>query len=154
MNHGADFFHLASVWLLPAPPDLVIDLLAGVDRYAEWWPQVRQVTRIDDQSGSARVRSLLPWSLRLTLRREVEERGDAEGREALLRVRIVGDLEGWAQWRVAASPDVSRADYSSRVRLCHPVLRRFAGWGRPVLVANHAWMMRAGERGAIRALRT
>src|SRR5699024_5989209 len=90
-------------WTLPAGTARVVAVLADIEHYPRWWPQVRSVDRIDDESGRGRVRSLLPVTMHLVLTREIEDR---EG--GRLRVALDGDLVGWAQWSV----DTVRGDGS------------------------------------------
>ena len=135
-------------WSLPAEPERVVAALADIEHYPRWWPQVRSVDRIDDESGRGRVRSLLPVTMHLVLTREVEDR---EGGH--LRVALDGDLVGWAQWSVdTARGDGSKvtvAVFEQEVRVAAR-LHRAATLTPFVLRANHAWMMRQGRRGLAR----
>ncbi|WP_195908090.1 SRPBCC family protein [Nostocoides sp. HKS02] len=88
-------FRFHHEWAIEAPAHRVFDALADVERYAAWWPQVRTAERIDDESGRTAIRSFLPYTLELVLRREVQ---DADA--GVLRVAVHGDLEGWCQWVV------------------------------------------------------
>jgi hypothetical protein len=139
-------FHFHHLWRLSAHPGLVFDVLADVERYARWWPQVRSAERIDDQSGRTAIRSFLPYTLHLVLRREVEER--ATGR---LRVGVGGDLEGWCEWRIhgdgPAAPGDAIAEFDQEAILTPTLLARTAHVTGPLLRANHAWMMRSGRAG-------
>ena len=56
-------YRFRSLWDLPAPPATVYQVLERVEDYPRWWPQVREVTRLDDTSGVIRVRALLPYDL-------------------------------------------------------------------------------------------
>lgn len=123
-------FAFHHTWLLPAPPERVVEALADIEGYPRWWPQVRSVEQIDAVSGRGRIRSLLPITLRMVLTREIEDR---EGGH--LRVALDGDLTGWAGWTVEESAGGSVA-----------TLAPF------VLQANHAWMMRQGRRGLAKDL--
>ena len=134
-------------WSFAAPREAVLAALADIDGYPAWWPQVRSVGRLDERSGRARIRSALPLTLHLVLTREIEDR---EGGH--LRVRLDGDLEGWAEWTIAGDPQgACRATFDQDVRVA-------ARWSRAatlapaVLRANHAWMMRQGRRGLARSL--
>lgn len=139
-------FAFRHVWELPGPRGDVVAELADVEGYPRWWPQVRSVEPLDDVSAHAVVRSLLPLTLRLVLTRETEDR---EGGH--LRVRLDGDLLGWAEWSVDTAPGGSRAVFEQDVRVA-------ARWSRAatltpaVLRANHAWMMRQGRTGLARRL--
>jgi len=143
-------FRFQHTWLVPAGAAATFAALADVDAYPRWWPQVRQVRRIDDDSGHAYVRSLLPYTLDLVLTREVQ---DADA--GVLRVRIGGDLEGWSEFRLepAASGRPTRegtvtlARYAQEAVVTTRGLDRLTPVAAPVLRLNHAWMMRAGERG-------
>ncbi|MFI6643165.1 SRPBCC family protein [Streptomyces sp. NPDC050504] len=142
-------YRFRSVWELPAPPDAVYAVLELPDRYPRWWPQVREVVPLDEESGTARFRSFLPYELRVTLR---AARRDPVAR--ILEVTMTGDLEGWARWTLADGAlgagrggARTRAVYEQEVDARRPLMRRFAALGRPVFIANHAVMMRAGRRG-------
>lgn len=137
-------FDFSSVWCVPADPADVIAVLADIDNYPAWWPQVRSVTRIDDDSGIAVVRSLLPVTLRLRLTRELEDR-----EAGLLRVALGGDLVGHAQWRIAAVPQGCVVHFAQSVRVATR-LERMATLVPLLLRANHAWMMRQCRHGLAR----
>ncbi len=142
-------YHLTSVWRLPVPPAAVYRALRDVEHYPLWWPQVRRVSRVDDQCGELLIRSVLPYHLALTAheRRQDEAAG-------LLEAELTGDLNGWSRWTVG--PDGAgddndrpgcRAVFEEEVRPGKPLMRRLALPARPLFLANHALMMRAGERG-------
>jgi hypothetical protein len=140
-------FRFHHVWDLDATSARVYGALADVDRYAVWWPQVRRTERIDDQSGRAWVRSFLPYTLDLVLRRETED-PDA----GMLRVEVSGDLEGWCQWQVEPG-DSGRAVFDQEAVVTPRLLARGSSVSGPLLRANHAWMMRCGRLGLAAYLR-
>ncbi|MDT7843942.1 SRPBCC family protein [Streptomyces justiciae] len=129
-------------WALPAPPSAVYDVLAEAEDYPRWWPQVREVNRLDDTTGVIVIRATLPYSLSFTAR-EVR-RDPAAG---VLEIAMTGDLEGWARWTISAGGAGTLAVYDQVVDVNKPLLRRLAVPGRPVFRANHRLMMRAGRRG-------
>ncbi|WP_172387609.1 SRPBCC family protein [Streptomyces sp. MNP-20] len=136
-------YRFRSLWNLRAEPAAVYAALERVQDYPAWWPQVREVTPLDDHSGTARFRSLLPYDLVITARERCRdpERG-------VLAITMTGDLDGWARWTLASTPDGgTRARYDQEVDVRKPLLRRLAVPGRPLLLLNHALMMRAGGRG-------
>jgi uncharacterized protein YndB with AHSA1/START domain len=135
-------YRFRSLWALPAPPAAVYAVLERPEEYPRWWPQVREVTRLDDTAGVVRVRSLLPYDLTFTVR-EVR-RDPAAG---ILEVALSGDVDGWARWTVTATESGTLARYDQVVDVNKPLLRRLAVPGRPVFRANHRLMMRAGRRG-------
>ncbi|MEV0527571.1 SRPBCC family protein [Streptomyces sp. NPDC050439] len=135
-------YRFRSIWNVPAPPADVFATLERAEDYPQWWPQVREVTPVDERSGTARFRSLLPYDLFVTA--EERRRDPAAG---VLEIAMTGDLEGWARWTVTAVPGGTRALYAQEVVVRKPLMRRLAVPGRPVFLLNHALMMRAGERG-------
>jgi hypothetical protein len=143
-------FEFHHEWALDAPAPRVFDALADVERYAAWWPQVRTVERIDEQSGRTAVRSFLPYTLDLVLRREVEDEASRA-----LRVAVSGDLEGWCQWQVdpATERDGTVARFDQVAIVTPALLARTARLTGPLLRANHAWMMRSGRAGLAAYLR-
>ena len=134
-------------WHLRAPREQVYAALADVEGYEHWWPQVREIHRIDVDSGRVRIRSLLPYTLDLVLARDVAD--EARG---ILRVDITGDLHGWCAWQLTADGGGTRARFSQEVEVTVPLLQRVPFAIRPLLRGNHAHMMRSGERGLRRHL--
>ncbi|WP_217170670.1 SRPBCC family protein [Streptomyces sp. AC512_CC834] len=135
-------YRFRSLWPLPAPAPDAYRALERIEDYPRWWPQVRAVTRLDDTSGIARFRSLLPYDLTATLRE-----GRREPAAGVLEVEMSGDLEGWARWTVAPRGTGSLVRYDQEVVVRKPLLRRLAVPGRPLFRANHRLMMQAGRRG-------
>jgi hypothetical protein len=120
----------------------VYEALADIEGYQRWWPQVRGTLRIDADTGRVRIRSLLPYTLDLVLRRTVQDES-----RGILRVAIEGDLRGWCAWQVVAEGAGTRAQFSQEVDVEASMLQRAPLAVRPLLRYNHAYMMRAGERG-------
>jgi len=134
-------FRFDSTWHLHAPRDQVYAALADVEGYQRWWPQVRQIQRIDADTGRVWIRSVLPYTLDLVLHRSVQD--DARG---LLRVDIDGDLQGWCAWQVSAEEAGTCAEFSQEVEVTATMLQRAPIAIRPLLRGNHSYMMRSGER--------
>ncbi|RSS52517.1 SRPBCC family protein [Streptomyces sp. WAC01280] len=141
-------YRFRSVWRLAAPPDAVYAVLERAEEYPRWWPQVREVVSLDDTTGTARFRSLLPYDLVVTVR---ALRSDPVAR--VLEVGLGGDLEGWVRWTLAEEGAGTRAVYEQEVEVRARLLRVLAVPGRPVFRANHALMMRGGRRGLAAHLR-
>ncbi|NEB05276.1 SRPBCC family protein [Streptomyces sp. SID13726] len=135
-------YRFRSLWSLPAKPAAVYAALERAEEYPRWWPQVREVRRIDDTSGLITIRASLPYALVFTAR-EVR-RDPAAG---VLEIAMTGDLDGWARWTITADGDGTLARYDQVVEVNKPLLRRLAVPGRPVFRFNHRLMMRAGRRG-------
>lgn len=136
-------YRFRSLWTLSAPAPTVYSALERIEEYPLWWPQVREVTRLDDTTGIITIRSLLPYDLTSTLR---EGRRDRE--TGVLEAGLSGDIDGWARWTVTRlGAHGCLAHYEQEVDLRKPLLRLLAVPARPVFRVNHALMMRAGRRG-------
>lgn len=123
-------------------------VLAAVGDYPTWWPQVRSVDQVAEDAAAVVVRSVLPYTLRLVLTRETED-----PRHGVLRVRVTGDLDGYAQWVVSSTTRRAgaAAEFTEEVEVTG-ALGRVARPAAALLRANHLAMMRAGERGLERLL--
>jgi uncharacterized protein YndB with AHSA1/START domain len=138
----ATTYRFDNLWRLRAPRAQVYAALADVDGYARWWPQIREIHRIDTDSGRVRIRSLLPYTLTLVLTRAIQ---DETG--GILRVNVDGDLRGWCAWQLTAEETGTSARFTEEVEVTVPLLQRAPFATRPLLRANHAHMMRSGQRG-------
>ncbi|MBQ0829720.1 SRPBCC family protein [Streptomyces tagetis] len=135
-------YRFRSLWPLPAPPGEVYRALERVEDYPGWWPQVREVTRLDDTGAVLRIRSLLPYDLTITLREAARSPG-----AGVLEAVLGGDMDGRARWTLTPRPEGTLVRYDQEVDLRKPLLRRLAVPGRALFRANHALMMRSGRRG-------
>jgi len=142
-------YRFDNVWHVRAPVGKVYAALAEVDGYADWWPQVREIHRIDASSGRVRIRSVLPYTLNLVLARAVEDES-----RGILRVDITGDLRGWCAWQLTPEGAGTQARFSQEVEVTVPLLQRAPFAIRPLLRGNHDHMMRSGQRGLRRHLLT
>jgi uncharacterized protein YndB with AHSA1/START domain len=147
MAAGAYVFQ--SRWRLPASARRVYDVLADVESYPTWWPQVRAARRIDDESGELTCRSLLPYDLVFLMRQEVR---DPDG--LVLRAQLSGDLNGTSQWTITPDGDGSaHAVFDEHVSVGSGLVHAAGRLFRPALRFNHDLMMRAGEKGLRNHLR-
>ncbi|MFI5863141.1 SRPBCC family protein [Streptomyces sp. NPDC051546] len=136
-------YRFRSVWDLDAAPARVYAVLEHPESYPLWWPQIRAVApAADGSSGTAFIRSALPYTLRVSAAELL--RDPVRG---ILEVALLGDLEGWARWTVRPRPGGTRALYEQEVEVRRPLMRLLAFPGRPVFRLNHTLMMRAGRRG-------
>jgi uncharacterized protein YndB with AHSA1/START domain len=141
-------FVFRSHWRLPAPPQRVYDVLADVEGYPAWWPQVRRATRIDDVSGELTCRSLLPYDLVFRMHQELRD-----AQNLVLRARMTGDLNGTSQWTITGDgAGATRATFDEDVSVGSGLVRAAGRLFRPALKFNHDLMMRAGEKGLRRHL--
>lgn len=135
-------YRFRNQWSVPLDAGRLFDVLADVAGYPSWWPQVRAVARVDDDTALVVCRSLLPYDLELALTRTVEDRG-----RGVLEAAIDGHLEGWSRWTLRARGEGTDLVYEQEVHTPGALWAAAARIGRPVLVGNHAWMMRGGRRG-------
>jgi len=141
-------YRFRSEWRLAAAPERVYELLADVETYPKWWPQVRRARRLGDGIGELTCRSLFPYDLTFVMRRVVE---DPDG--FVLRAELSGDLNGTSQWTIRAAGQDSIAVFDEDVSVGSGKLRAAGRLLRPALRFNHDLMMRAGERGLQESLR-
>jgi uncharacterized protein YndB with AHSA1/START domain len=135
-------FVFRSEWSLPAPPARVYAVLAEVEAYPEWWPQVRRARRLDESSGELTCRSLLPYDLVFVMHQELEDPDSL-----VLRARMTGDLNGTSQWTIRPDADGARAVFDEDVSVGSGLLRAAGRLFGPALKFNHDLMMRAGQKG-------
>lgn len=140
-------YRFRNEWSVPARPGAVFDLLADVGGYPAWWPQVQAVGRVDEDTALVVCRSLLPYSLELTLTRAEEDR-----RRGVLEAVLAGHLDGWSRWTLRDRGGSTDLVYEQEVVTPGLFLAAATRVARPVLVANHGWMMRGGRRGMVRAV--
>ena len=130
-------------WAVRATTARVFGALVDLASYPAWWPDIRSVRQIDDDTAEVICRSTLPYSLTFYLHRAAEN--PATG---VMRVDMTGDLEGYVQGVVAPHRTVGALlDISQRVVVTKPLLRALSPVARPLFRANHALMMRRGQRG-------
>ena len=140
-------YRFRDTWFLPAPGHAVFDAVADLEHYPRWWPDVRSVRRIDEDTAELVCRASLPY--RLVVRMHRAEQDEAAGR---LRVHLGGDLEGSLAARVLDRPGGTALDITQEVVATKPLLRAFAPVARPLFRLNHALMMRRGRLGLLALL--
>ena len=139
-------YHFTDSWHLAASRERVHDVLLDLEHYVDWWPQVRAVASAGPDDALVVCRSLLPYDLELHLHAESRDVG-------LLRVAIDGPISGYAAWRLTPVATGTRLDFEQRVRAVRSLFRAASYVARPLLRANHAWMMRGAREGLATCLR-
>ena len=139
LNH----YSFSSVWLVEAPAADVFEVLRDLGDYSVWWPEVKEVHRVDDDTTVVRCRALLPYDLRFTMRRSRED-----PTAGVLEVAMSGDLEGFSRWTISSYGDgASRLLFEEEVATNKKLLNQLAPVARPAFTLNHALMMRHGHQG-------
>jgi hypothetical protein len=139
---GDSVYKFRSVWQLHAPPDDVYHALARLADYPLWWPEVKTVTALGDDSFELVCKSTLPYELRFTTTQTVR---DPDAR--ILEAHMDGDLGGFSRWSLSTQPTGTSATFDEEVVANKALLRKLELVARPAFKANHTLMMRHGERG-------
>ncbi len=132
-------------WLLPTTQQAAYDVLVDLEHYPAWWQQIRAVAYLGPDRALVACRSVLPFTLHLELSPLL--RDPAGG---VLEVSIGGDLEGWSRFRLSETEHGLDTHYEQEVVTRSPLLD-LTRWTRPLVRANHAWMMRSARRGLLAA---
>lgn len=136
-------YRFRNVWALEVAATRLFDALVDLASYPHWWPDIRKVSKVDDDTAEFTCRALLPYALVFRL-----HRAEQDERAGRLRVDMTGDLEGYVQGIVAEHrPSAAQLEISQEVTVNKTLLRRFAPIARPLFRANHAAMMWRGHRG-------
>jgi hypothetical protein len=137
-----NFYRFRSVWLLGVGPRSVYEVLARFEDYPGWWPEVRRIRLVGEESCEVTCRSALPYDLTFVLR---PTRRDPD--VGVLEASMTGDLEGFSRWRISEHLSGSRLVFEEEVTAHKRLLRRLAPVARPAFRANHAIMMRHARSG-------
>ncbi|NKQ58794.1 polyketide cyclase [Amycolatopsis sp. K13G38] len=135
-------YRFRDVWLVPAPAPAVFQAVVDLAGYPQWWPDVRSVVQIDEDTAEIVCQATLPYRLVVRMRRA--EENETAGR---LAVHLDGDLRGSLAARVSSHAIGAMLDIHQDVVATKHLLRMFAPVARPLFRVNHALMMRRGRRG-------
>lgn len=134
-------YRFSTSFSLGAPRSQVHEVLDDLERYADWWPQVRAVGKLDDDNALVVCRSTLPYDLDLLL---TAERRDLE----CLEVSIAGPIRGWARFRLEETgPGTTTLRFEQGVRAEARLFVVASYLAKPLMVWNHHRMMLGAERG-------
>jgi hypothetical protein len=131
-----------TVWHLQAKDDVVFEVLAELESYPQWWPEVRGAERLNDTTSRVSVRSLLPYDLVFL---STQTRRDRMA--GVLEASMRGDLGGFSRWTLTTMGTHCTAVFEEEVIAHKALLRRLAPVARPAFKANHQLMMRHGQSG-------
>ncbi|WP_110182804.1 SRPBCC family protein [Nocardioides solisilvae] len=138
----APTFVFSGRWRVPATVAEVAGVLVDLEHYPRWWPEVRAVARLDDDTARVLCRSILPYTLDLVLRAERRE-------PPVLRVGVDGDLAGTVAFELVPAGAGTEVRLSQEVVLAHRSLAVVAGPAGPLLRWNHRRMMAGFARGLV-----
>lgn len=146
-NDSLNHYRFQSTWFVASDPGSAFDVLADLGTYVEWWPEVKAITRIDDDTAGVTIRAFLPYSLHLVMCKIVEDRVGG-----ILKASLSGDLEGFSEFVLEEKQSGCLLHYRQEVVARKPLLRALAPVARPLFRINHLIMMRRGNRGLTRYL--
>lgn len=126
-------YSFRGTWTVAAAPEAVHDILVDLERYPDWWPQVRAVAKLGPDDARVLCRSALPYTLDLVLHAEHRE-------PPLLETTISGDLDGVVRWRLLPADGGTRMEFEQDVRVGR-LLALASYVARPLLTWNHHRMM-------------
>ena len=127
-------FSFRDEWTLAASPERVHGVLIDLERYPDWWPEVRAVAKVGPDDALVVCRSRLPYSLELLLHA-------VHRRPHLLETTIHGDLRGEVRYHLEPDREGTRVRFEQDVVVAGRLLGLAARVARPVLVWNHDRMM-------------
>jgi len=139
---AGSLYRFRSTWHVSAAPDDVYAVLERLPDYPLWWPQVRRVTPLGNDTYELVCRSSLPYELRFTTQQSVRDPVDR-----VLEASMSGDLDGFSRWTISNAAHGTSATFDEEVVATKALLRRLELVARPAFKANHTRMMRDGERG-------
>ena len=133
MRRPSVAYEFRGTWWVAAPLEAVRETVVDLERYPEWWPQIRAVAKLGPDDARVLCRSALPYTLDLVLH--------AVSREgSVLEVDVCGDLDGSVRWELAPEPGGTRMGFEQQVLVSGP-LAVASYVVRPLLRWNHHRMM-------------
>jgi Polyketide cyclase / dehydrase and lipid transport len=135
-------YRFRSTWHVTSPPADVYDVLSQPADYPLWWPQFREVRKVDDRRHWTLVRSFLPYDIAYLLTAEIADRG-----RGVLQGEVDGDIVGRIRWQIDPGRYGTVAYFEERVETQIDLLNLLAPFARLAFEANHRVMMRDGLVG-------
>ncbi|HZA05971.1 MAG TPA: SRPBCC family protein [Propionibacteriaceae bacterium] len=147
-DHGR--FVFLDEWRLAAAPEVVWPVLTDLETWPQWWPSVRRVARVADDSGSDQwefhFRTRLPYDMEF--RAEVRRDDDALTGSAT----VTGRLAGEATWQGEPVDGGTLVRFDWEVRPQPAWMRAVSPLARPVFSWNHRSLMAEAAFGLARRL--
>ena len=148
-------YRFSTLWRLRAPLDDVYGVIVDIDRWPEWWPNVRRIERLEEGEPDgigAVVRATfvgrLPYPLRFDLRVTRRDRPTAMVGAAS------GELEGTGEWTLWEEAGGTAVRYVWAIRTTRRWMNLLAPlpFVEELFRLNHHAVMRGGLRGIRRRL--
>lgn len=148
-------YEFVSVWQVAAPIDNVWSAIKDHQDWPEWWPGVLSVIELepgDDNGVGAVHRSV--WKSKLPYRLEFDTRVVRMKTNRLIEVVAFGQLEGSGLWQFSSEDKGVRLQYDWSVITSKTWMNLLAPVARPFFEWNHDVIMRWGEQGLNRYLKS
>jgi carbon monoxide dehydrogenase subunit G len=142
---GVARYRFLTTWLVDAPIEAAWEAIHGIERWPEWWPGVRRVTKVRENVYDHAWRSRVPYTVRF--RTEVAR----IERPHLVEAVADGELAGRGVWRLYEGSGTA-VTYDWEVETTRPWMNAVAPVGRPLFAWNHHVIMRWGGEGLARHL--
>lgn len=150
-----DEYLFSTLWRIEAPLDQVCATIEHSMHWPNWWKCVQKVEEIEsgDERGIGSVRrytwkGLLPYRLTFDIRvTRAEPLAMVEGIAS-------GELEGIGRWQFVEQGAITLVHHEWRVRTTKRWMNLLALIARPLFAWNHHYIMRRGEGGLARLLKT
>ncbi len=140
-------------WRVPGSVERVSELFLDTAQIPQWWPQLSGVRLLTDgdhvgqrRAFRSRVKGFLPYELEVGFQ-IVEVQFPWR-----FRVELLGDLQGSGGGDLRQVGEETSIDLHLTIRVARPLLQVLSFLVRPLLRAQHNWVMRQGELGLRRAL--
>lgn len=150
---SAQHFDLVSYWRIPAPIERVWDALVDVERWPQWWPDVRSVRLLTSaRADGLGCRHRMEWRTRLPYGIAIDAETTALKVPEYLRGRTTGQLKGEGIWLLRFEAGITDVTYVYRVEPTGLWMRVLAPILAPLFRWNHQAVMSAGGAGLVRYL--
>jgi hypothetical protein len=140
-------------WRVDGEVEVIAELFFDTAGLGRWWPQLSGIvienpgdTSAVARAGGTRAQGFLPYVLNLNFQ-VVRAEFPVE-----VAIAIAGDLQGLGRCQFRQDGQQVAIDMSLDVRATRPLLRFLSIVARPVLMAQHCYVMHQGELGLKRIL--
>lgn len=142
---GIHAYRIVSRWRLRGTARELAPVFEDAEGWARWWPaaflQVRELPGVEPRTVRIHSKGWFPYTLRL------DARAVACDYPRACTFQVRGDFEGRCHCRIEDRPDgLVDVSFDWQVRVRKPLLRALSFGLKPLLTANHRWVMRQGRR--------
>lgn len=138
-------------WHVPAPPDVVFDIISDVEGYPRWWPEVYLAVDVErpPEGGHSGTRAHLLTKGKLPYRLRWTAETIRSDPPRALEIRATGDFDGHGVWTLEPHAGGTCVRFDWRLRAEKPLLRTLSFALKPLFSWNHRWAMARGFEGIV-----